>query len=572
MSIKPVTDARLLALRSVDPVERARQYAEDVASGELPAPRLVRLAVAREHDTALWHYDPDEVRRVCGFIEHLPHVKGALARQFICLEPWQCWILSQLFGIVARDGSGERLYRTAYIEVPRKNAKTTLAAAVGLVMMLIDGEYGAECYSAASHEDQAAISYRTARRMCIEAPGLRDAFGIKILGGATYSGVLTTPADGSEFKPLPRDTHGSLDGLNPSYALLDEVHTYQSPDVIDALRLGMGARQKPLLLAITTAGYGLSGVGHSMSRNADRILSGEMHLPRHFCAVWTIDADDDPFVEASWRKANPNYGVSVTKSFMEDAAAEAKGSPDKQRAFLTKNLDVWLGADATWLNLAAYTARQRPVDWNEFDGAPVWLGMDLAESGDMTALAYAALIDGSICIKARVYAPANPIADNAQWRAWEIAGHLEAHHSRNGEAIDQAAIYAQIADDARHMDIRAVVYDPWHATHMADKLEDELGLRVVKMVQGARNYSRPMKELAASIMSGDVAFDANPVLTWHMSNVVALRNKLGAMHPTKGNADDKIDAAVAALMAFSLASVEAAEPEESGVVDLSDIG
>ena len=570
LALKPITDERLLALRRRDPVERAQSYVDGVVSGEIPASRMVRLAVRREHGTA-WRLDPDEVRRVVGFIEHLPHVKGVLARQYICLEPWQCWILAQLFGVVAVDGSGERLYRTAYIEVPRKNAKTTLAAAIGLVMMLIDGEYGAECYSAASHEDQAAISYRTARRMCIEAPGLRDAFGIKILGGATYSGVLTTPADGSEFRPLPRDTHGSLDGLNPSYALLDEVHTYQTPDVIDALRLGMGSRSRPLLLAITTAGYGLSGVGHSMSRAADRVLSGELDMPRHFCSVWTIDGEDDPFSEAAWRKANPNYGVSVTPSFMEDAASEARASPDKQRAFMTKNLNVWLGADATWLNVAAFHARCRAVSWEELDGCPVWLGMDLAESGDMTALAYVAHLEGELVVKCRVYAPATPIAENAQWRMWEADGHLEAHHRRNGAAIDQDAIFSQIKEDARSMDVRAVVYDPWHASHMADRLEEE-GFRTIKMVQGPRNFSRPMKELAASISSGDVAFDDNPVLTWHMTNVVALRNRLGAMHPAKGHADDKIDAAVASLMAFSLASIEAGDDEPSGVIDLSVLG
>ena len=541
----------------------------------------VRRAVARhvrdletqgvEHP---WRFNEGDARYVCDFIESLHHVKGALAGQRLTLEPWQCWVVCCLFGWQDAQ-QGLRRFRTAYIEIPRKNAKTTLAAAIGLYMLCADGENGAECYSAASGRDQASISYRTARQMVMRNDTLREVFEIKVTGGATYAGVLALP-DGSLFKPLPRDTHGSLDGYSPSFALLDEIHTYQTPDVYDALRLGMGEREQPILLGITTAGYGLAGFGHMQSKLTTSMLAGDVSLPRHFGAIWTLDAEDleedgpgkgwrSP---RAWRKANPNYGVSVRRDFLETAAAEALASADKERAFLTKNLNVWMGADSTWMNMSRFGQVQKTLTWEWLyeHARRVWIALDLSESTDLTCVAYIFDVGGVMHVKIRTYCPANLIAVNPQFVVWERDGFMEAHTGRGGAAIDQEAVMGQIRSDARlcassGVYARSFAYDPWHVTNtMVDEVEAGLGIEAVSITQGIRNFARPMKELLGFVAARDIVVDDDPCLSWMISNVVAMRDLMGNMKPSRADEADKIDGAVAFLMALIPASVQMDEP------------
>ena len=533
---------------------------EGVASGAIRACRYVRLAVKRHGDDLAasnqgrWVYDPALGRKACQFIETLHHVKGDLARTNVTLEPWQCWIVCMLFGWIDRE-TGRRRFRRAYLELPRKNGKTILGAAIGLYMFVGLGEMGAECYTAASKLDQAAICFKMARQMVVINPPLRDVFDIRVTGGASYAGVLTLPDD-SVFSALPKDLSGSLDGLNPHFALLDEIHSYQTSDVYDAMRLGMGSRASPLLLGITTAGFGLGGVGHMHSKRTADMLEGKITLERQFGVIYTIDDPDRWRDPEAWAEANPNYGVSVSQDYMEEQAEEAISSAESQRGFMTKNLNVWLGADSTWLNIADFDACTTDLPWETFAGCPCWIAFDLSETDDLTAIAYVFLYEGRLHVKVRSYAPRLKIEQKAQYREYEKAGWLEACEGMNGAAIDHDQIFDQIREDRTRFDVRRVIYDPWHARQMASRIANFLRLPAVKMEQTARNFSRPMREVVSAMADRAVVIEANPALRWMIGNVVALRDTLGRMRPSRNDSGDKIDAAVALLMAYSMATVE----------------
>jgi len=233
-----------------------KRYAEQVIAGETPACKWVRLACQRQlNDLASqgrWTFDEKRGNRVCWFIERLPHIKGRWKTKGVELEPWQCFILTTIFGWI--DEEGYRRFRTALIVVPRKNGKTLLAAGVALFMLCADGEPGAEVYSAAVTKDQAKLSWDTAQQMVKREPEMQAKYGVSALAHS-----IAIEADGSYFKPLARDAD-SLEGLGPHCAIIDELHAHKTREVWDVLNIARGSRRQSLLFAITTAGDNKAGV------------------------------------------------------------------------------------------------------------------------------------------------------------------------------------------------------------------------------------------------------------------------------------------------------------------------
>ncbi|KKK60420.1 hypothetical protein LCGC14_3024540, partial [marine sediment metagenome] len=326
---------------------RAQRYAKQVIAGKIPAARWTKLACQRQLDdlkrwkgkAAPYRFDRAAADGICGFIECLPHIKGEWAKrgELIELEDWQCFLLTTIFGWKRADGL--RRYRTAYIEVARKNAKSTLAAAIALYMLCADGEVGAEVYSAATTRDQAKIVFQTARLMAEREPTLRQAYGLEV--NAHNLHVLAT---GSKFEALSAEGN-SLDGLNIHGAVIDELHAHRTRKVYDVLETATGSRSQPLLLSITTSGSDQAGVCYEQRTYVTKLVERVITDETYFGIIYTIDDGDDWTNPEVWRKANPNLGVSVKADDLERLCVKAQATPAAVNSVLTKRFDVWCNAD-----------------------------------------------------------------------------------------------------------------------------------------------------------------------------------------------------------------------------------
>lgn len=547
-----------------DYVGRAFRYMDGVLSGAIPACKYVRLACARQRaDLKRWpgtltptgkirgtyYFDVEEAARVCEFVEHLSHVKGRYPGT-IDLEDWQCFLLTTVFGWL-RSRDGMRRFRTVYTEVPRKNAKSTLSAGVALYLLSADGEPGAEVYSAATTRDQAAIVFDDARRMIDKAPGLRDALGVK---SSLYT--ISVPRTASVMKALSREQDGNLDGLNIHGAIVDELHGHKDRGVWDVLETGTGARKQSLLWAITTAGFNRAGICYEQRAYTIKLLDRVHKDETYFGIIYTIDEGDDPFSPESWAKANPNYGISVDPEDLERKASKALQMAAAQNNFLTKHLNVWVNADTAWMNMQAWERAGDPkLREADFEGQECVIACDLATKIDIAPAVklFWRDIDGKRHYYAfsRYYLPEEAAEDgrNAHYSGWSIEGRLRL---TDGAVIDYDRIETDLREDAARFRVVDACFDPWQASNMMQRLSAD-GLPVMEYRQTVQNMSEPMKELEALVLQGRFHFDGDPVLTWMISNVVCHLDAKGNVYPRKERPENKIDGAVAVIMALGRA-------------------
>ena len=520
------------------------QYVDDVLRGRLPACEYVRQACERQRrdldDENLGYvFDVDRASRPCALIEHLPHIKGKWAGQRIRLEPWQVFLVTTVFGWV--DDQGARRYKTAYIEVPRKNAKSTLSAGIALYCMAGDREGGAEVYSAATTRDQARIVFGDAKRMVERSPDLRRH------GFATFAHAITYEPLGASFRALSRDQGGNLDGLNVHCAIVDELHAHKTRDVWDVLETATGARQQPLIWAITTAGSNRAGICYEQRSYALKVLGGAVDDPEYFAVVYTVDDGDDWTDEATWRKANPNWGVSVSPDDMARKARKAMEMSSAQNNFLTKHLNVWVNADTSWMDMRAWDGLAGYDE--DLDGVPCWIGVDLATKTDIAAVVLLFAIDGQYRVSCRFYLPEDAVdaSRNSQYSGWVRDGHII---TTPGNVIDLDTIEEDILQLAGEYNVQGILYDPWQAQQMVNHLVAQ-GLPMVEFRHTVQNMSEPMKQLEAEVIAGRLRHDGNPAMAWMMSNVVAHTDAKENIYPRKEFPENKIDGPVALIMALA---------------------
>lgn len=545
-------------------VVKANKYARDVVAGKVPACKWVRLACARHLDdieasklkSFPYKFDAVDAERVCVFLEMLPHTKGKWAREkeLIKLEAWQCFIFAVMFGW-KRKKNGRRRFRKAYVKVPRKNGKSLIAAGAGLYMFAADGEFGAEVYAGATTEAQAWEVFRPAKQMIDRTPELME-----LIGAESWAKSLVIPDDGSRFEPVIGKPG---DGSSPSLAIVDEYHEHDTSDLVDTMETGMGARDQPLTLIITTAGYNIAGPCYEQELEAQKILQklDGFEDEELFAIMYGIDDGDDPFDPASLYKANPNIGVSVDIDYLLAAQRGAKQSASKQTRFLTKHLNKWCSAKTAWLSLDAWEAcADRTLRPEQFIGADCWVALDLASTSDICAvpLLFRKKIDGKdhYYLFGSYFLPELEIENNPKnsnaYKKWVIEGFLEQHE---GAEIDYELIREHVEEMLSKYQPREVTFDPWKASHLAQQIM-KAGAEVVEFRQIVANMSLPMKELESAVKAGRLHHDGNPVLTWMVSNVVAKLDKKDNIYPNKEKPENKIDGVVAAIMAIGRAMAD----------------
>ena len=546
--------------------EKAHKYARGVVSGEILAGKYVKQACQRQLDdlerwkgkSAPYRFDEAAADFVCGFIECLPHIKGEWARQgrTIDLEPWQCFILCTVFGWKRADGT--RRFRTAYTEVARKNAKSTLSSGVGLYMLVGDGEPGAEVYSGATTRDQARIVWDDARRMAQKTAAFRE-YGVR-----THAHAITND-DGGSFKALSAEAK-NLDGLNIHCAIIDELHAHRTREVWEVLETGTGARAQPLLWAITTAGSDRSGICYEQRGYVLKILDRAVEDETYFGIVYSLDDGDDWADERNWGKANPNLGVSAKLDDLQRKAKKALQQTAAQPGFLTKHLDQWVNADQAWMDMRKWDACGDPtLDIQDFRGEPCWLGVDLASKTDIAALTALFARDGKRQLFRWCWVPEETVegSTNSQYPGWAIEGRLR---QTDGATTDLDAIADQIRDLSKEFDLRSVAFDPWQALKTMQELQAE-GIPVVEYRNTIGNLSEPMKQFEADVLDGKIVHEGCPLVAWQVSNVVCHLDQKDNVMPRKERAENKIDWPVSAIYAYGMYLRDEATQE----IDLSQM-
>lgn len=552
-------------VRINDYVPAARKYARDAVSGTVPACTWIQRACQRQIDDLkrgkAWRYrfDRDKANRICGFIEELPHIKGQWNSTNIKLEPWQCFILTTLFGWVDRETDARR-FRKALIVIPRKNAKSTIAAAIGLYLLVMDGEPGAEVFSAATTRDQAKIVWDIAKTMAQRTKPFCDRYGVSPLA---HSIAIEDKA--AFFKPLSRDAD-TLEGLNPHGAVIDELHAHKTREVFDVLDEATGARRQPLIFIISTEGDNPTGVFAEQVSYGQQVLDKTHEDESYFAAFFTIDKEDDWTQPASWRKANPNLGVSVFEEDLRIRCDQARKNPASQSSFLTKRLNVRVGAGQAYFNMLAWNACADPaLKVEDFYGERCIVGLDLASKSDMAAKIQLFERDDKQYLFAKFYLPTDAIDRGNPnydfYRGWAEKGLLTL---TEGNVIDFEFIEKDLIYDAQNFSVHQVGFDPYQATQISTRMTAE-GLPMTQVPQNVRQLSEPMKQIAALIAQGRLRHDGNPVMTWMMGNVVAKVDANENVFPRKPRPEAKIDGPVALIMAEACMILLLNEPEYTGL-------
>ena len=493
------------------------------------------------------HYDKAKADRAVAFVRNLRHTKGKWAGKPFALLPWQEQIVRDLLGVVKPDG--KRQFRSAYVEIPKKNGKSELAAAIALYLLFADNEMSAEVYGAASDRQQASIVFDVAKQMVEMSPALMRR--CKIMGATKR---IVNYSNSGFYQVLSAEV-GTKHGFNVSGLVFDEIHAQPNRKLYDVLTKGSGdAREQPLFFIITTAGTDRNSICYELHTIALDLMNGRKIDPSFYPVVYGLSDDDDWTDEANWYKANPSLGHTIGIDRMRDAFLSAKDNPAEENIFKQLRLDIWTSSTVCWIPDNIYEKGNSPVDLSCLKGRVCYAGLDLSSTSDITAfvmvfpprseeekyivLPYFWLPEDTLELRCR--------RDRVPYDVWAQQGSIM---TTEGNVIHYGFIEKFIEEQAKLYDIREIAVDRWNATQMIQNLEDD-GFTMVPFGQGYKDMSPPSKELFKLLMEGNVIHGGNPVLRWMAQNVVMRQDPAGNIKPDKEKSTEKIDGIVALIMAL----------------------
>ena len=490
---------------------------------------------------------------ICDFISLLKHSRGDFAGQPFTLQPWQNEYLSTLLNTKREDGL--RKYRRSLLALPRKQGKTQLAAALGLYMTFCD-DIGAEVIVAAGDRSQASLLHTAAKQLLESCPSLSRRAKV-------YRTSIVVPERNASMFCISSEA-GTKHGYNPSCVLIDEYHVFPDRELVDVLETGMGARSQPLTIYITTAGTDKNGPCYKDWQRAERVRDGVIKDDTFLPCIFAAEPDADPFVEETWRAANPSYGVTVKPDYFHQMSARAKESPSEEVVFRTLHLNQWCSSTAKWIRHGAWEANAAPLRPTE--GRDCYCGIDLASTTDTTAfVAVWPDADGTYDIHAKIFIPEDTAEaaskrDRVPYLQWEKDGFVKL---TEGDVCDYDVVRDYVLSFAEKNNVRGVAIDRYNATHLTTQLVSA-GIDVKPFGQGFVSMSSPSKLLETLIIGKRLRHAGNPVLAWQMSNVEIKVDDAGNIKPSKKNASStaRIDAAVALIMALGISSVEVRDDTE----------
>ena len=550
----------------------AVKYAKDVCEGKIIVSESPRLECKRfltelelqKDKNYPYYFDKVAGEKICSFLETLQHVKGKWARgdiqsRYLHLEPWQCFICVNIFGWKKRIDDLRR-YMLAYLELPRKQGKSFFSAGFGLYMFAVDGEAGAEVYCGATSLDQAMHVFKPASLMVERNEFFKKKYKVNV-----KKEFMDLP-DGSIFKPIVGSAH---DGSSPHCAILDEVHEHPNDELFQSQITGLGSRDQPLVLLITTAGKNIESF---CKEQHDYVFKNQQTELKNqdlttFGMIYTIDKDDDPFTLEALKKANPNYGVSCKEDYLLRQLDIAKRSPKDRADYLTKNLNVWLNAKSAFFDMQQWNeCADETLNIDDFINDDLFLSFDLSAKYDMTTiiLNFVRKINGykHSYIFMYAYLPTDTIEDvtNFNYKLYQKYVQMQSHNCPYGtlltpiagSEVDTDYLYEELVMIIKKFKrVKEIAYDPWRTPSVMNKLAKNFGFlrdRIVEMTQNTKNLNAGMKEAQSAIVSKRIHHDGNPILAWHVSNVISKEDNKGNDFPTKANKNAKIDGAVCMIM------------------------
>ncbi|WP_165854443.1 terminase large subunit [Streptomyces sp. V2] len=508
-------------------------------------------------------FDPDRVDRVLKSFHLLRHTQGKWAGKPLDPDPWQvAYIIAPVFGWVRWDDEAEgfvRIVRKLYVDVPRRNGKTTLSGGIAVYLMAADSEPGAQVYAAATSEKQARYTFDPIRTIAERAPALKG--NVK-----AYTKKITHPASGSYFTVVSSVAE-AMHGANVHGGIIDELHVHKTPDLVETIETGTGSRRQPLVVIITTADDGKQESIYDRKRQyVEQLARGVLHDPDTYGVVWGAEDDDDPYAESTWRKANPGFGVSPSAAYLRGAAAEAQQSPADLAKFLRLHLGIRTKQSTRFLMMPAWDSNAGLVDEELLAGRDTWGGLDLASTSDLCALCWLFPDDDNGTL-------------DAVWRFWTPEDNLKALDKRTagaasrwvregwltatpGNVADYDWIREQIRRDRDKFKVRSIGYDPWNASQLTNDLVSERA-PMVKVRQGFATMSPVLKEIQRLVLQGTperpaLRHGGHPVVRWCVDNLAVAMDPAGNVKPDKANSGDKIDGVSA--LATAMAEIVARPP------------
>jgi phage terminase large subunit-like protein len=572
--------------------DMAWQYAEDVVNEIIPAPKLIKISCQRtldDYDKSSnndpefpFSYNAYKVFHICWFLENLVHVEGPLGGEYFCLEPYQAWIISQVFGWVYNESSeyaGYRRYKNAFIEVPRGNGKSFLSSGIAIYMLAADGERGAQVVSAATNQKQARIILDAARQMALEprCSSLMRKIGVSVQA----HGIFAKKKNG-RFLALTGQGN-RLDGLNIHLAAIDEIHAHSTRTVYDVLVTGAKKRMQSLIWVITTAGTDIGGIGYTTHSIATKVLTDPSPADNNqFVAIWSLDEGsvdyneetgekteipgDDWTDPAVWEKVNPCWFIKgFAREDYKSEANKALKMPTERANFMTKHLNVWF-KDNMVCPFDIEIMRTKPVfdpniNWDDFKDQPCFAAIDLGSVSDMTALTLlfpkfreikdeiTGKIENELTVYSmnKFYLPRQAVRQSkiSDYKGWEIT---KAMTVTEGNVTDYRVLRKDIEQLKEKFNIISIAYDGWNAAEMVTKLQED-GLNMMRMAQTVPNLSPSTKDLDRLIRDRRFRYD-NPILLWHANNTVVQVDTNGNIKPKKeiNNSPFKIDGIITNAM------------------------
>lgn len=497
------------------------------------------------------HYDKDAADHAVCFIEKFCcHTKGRWDGKPFELIDWQEQIIRDIFGTIKENGY--RQFNTAYVEIPKKQGKSELAAAVALYLLCADFEPGAEVYGCAADRNQAQIVFDVALQMVKRCPALEKKMSIR----PSQKEMEYLPT-GSKYKALSADV-ANKHGFNIHGVIFDEFHTQPNRKLFDVMTKGSGdARMQPLYFLITTAGNDVNSICYEQHQKAKDILEGRKHDATFYPVIFGADEDEDWTDPKVWKKANPSLGITVGIDKVETACEQAKQNPAEENAFRQLRLNQWVKQSVRWIPMDKWDACAFAINEDALEGRVCYGGLDLSSTTDITAFV---LVfppqdeEDKYSILPYFWVPEDTLElrvkrDHVMYDLWEKQGFIQ---TTEGNVIHYGFIEKFIEELGNHFNIREIAFDRWGAVQMVQNLEG-MGFTVVPFGQGFKDMSPPTKELMKLTLEEKIAHGGHPVLRWMMDNIYVRTDPAGNIKADKEKSTEKIDGAIATIMALDRA-------------------
>lgn len=583
---------------------RALEYCNDVLSGKIIACEYVKMAcqrhindLAKQSDAdypfifnpVLWddnkkkYYRPGERR--CSFSESLVHVRGAWRGKYLKLSPHQVFKQVSVWGWVKKSNF-KRRFGLVYEELPRKNGKSTDLATGALYALTEDNEPAAEIFSGATTEKQALEVFMTAWLMAKNTPGFLEYYGLSLSGTPKNPTSIYRLSDMSRFEMLIGNPG---DGASVHFAAVDEYHEHRTSNQLDTMETGTGAREQAIIYVITTAGDNTSSPCYTMRTEMIKILNGSKEEDTTFVVIYTIDLNDDYKDFEVWKKANPNFGVSIYEDQLRKKYKAALTDVSKQNVNFRKHLNVWTNAGVAWMPMPKWDACKDPsLKIEDFKGKPCYVSIDLASKIDICAkiqlfsdgvqeteretidldtgeLVMRKTVKEKFAFFCKFYLPEDTVnlVGNDHYANWQKEGLLTV---TSGARTDFKFIEDDIKADHKNHPIQELAFDQREAGYLINNIQEWASFECIEVTQSPAMLSQPMKELEALVYDKMIRHDGNKIMTWMIGNVMKKQGRNSGpvkyYYPTKQKDSDKIDGPVALIMAIGQAMLKGV-PQES---------